>query len=196
MIIHRSLKIMLSAVTIAGLLLGTAQAKMFKSEGEDPRTKKFYSGIAILSDDKRAQLHFQCTDSNSVPRIIFNNLEPMMPLSLPFKLFYQIDGGEPQWHYFLVENDVKRGTFYVRHTEIYGERFGLAPDFIDQNTGQVSMDFRNWVDNIHHAVVRDFADGNNALVQVVDEQDIPHDFSFNLTGFKQAMERFLPCMLD
>ncbi|RED54270.1 hypothetical protein [Aestuariispira insulae] len=173
---------------------GLAQAKLFLSQGTDPRTKKEYSGVAILSEDKRAQLHFQCNPTNSVPRIIFNNLEPLAELSLPFKFFYQIDDNDVYWHYFLVENDPKRGTFYVRHTEIYNERFGVAPEFIDQQTGLVSLAFRGWVDAIHHSLVEEFMEGSFAKVQVVDDKDQPHDFTFDLKGFGKLAKERMDCL--
>ena len=184
----------LTALLLLNAAATPAAAKLFLSQGLDPRTKKEYTGVAILSEDMRAQLHFQCTPTNSVPRIIFNNLEPMAELSLPFKFFYQIDGGPVFWHYFLVENDPKRGTFYVRHTEIYKDRFGLAPDFIDPATGQVSLAFRGWVDAIHHSLVEEFIDGSTAQVQVVDDKDRPHDFTFDLTGFGSLARERMDCL--
>lgn len=185
--------ILVAAALLLAASVGTADARIYPSQGQDQRTGKHYRGVAVLSQDKRAQLHFLCAGKTSVPRITFNNSRPLAPVSLPFKLTYRIGDGPKQFHYFLVESDPRRGHFYVRHTENYVDRFGKAPRFADPETKLVSKAFRNWVDTIHHAVVGDFAHNEQASVRVVGQSGTSFSYTFNLDGLEAALPHALPC---
>jgi len=169
-------------------------AQFYKNKGIVEGSNIPYQSLTVLSDNKKASLTFYCDEGASYPRISFKRSFKISKAGDAFMLRYVNDRGIKDQHNFLITKDENVGRFFIRHVQLYAERFGKQPDMFKKGTALFSQEYLNWDAHIRQAVLYDLVGGDAVDITIWSSSKQFYDYRFKTTGFKKLLPLLAPCL--
>lgn len=173
---------------------GPVQAAVIPIDGKDPADGSAVTGIRVDSDDGGgAFLYFLCDDDTARPKIILSHPKDIDAPTKPFKVAVTYDDGRRHGHYFHVMKNRKLAAFFVRHAQLYEDRFGAHPPMFDPQTSALNPAYVTWDHSIYSAVVSDFAFAASAELLFKSADGSRFQYRFDLSGMDALLPRLSAC---
>lgn len=162
-------------------------------DGKDPVDGSQLTGVRLADETRRAFLFFLCDADNTNPRIIFGHGSDLHAPTKPLGFDVEIEGMEPQRHYFAILPNKRSGVFFVRTAAMYEPRFGTSPPVFDETSRAVNKEYILWTDNIYNQVTADFFFGKVASLFFTDGFGESHGYTFQLALLAENIGRLADC---
>lgn len=168
-----------------------AQTTPFAAKDSDDGSN--LTGFRISSAGGGGFLFFSCDDNKETPQLYFAHKKPLGNRADPIRFYYSIDDGPLLENWMLVKTGEHSAYFFVRYPEDYTARFGDQPSAFQAGSNNVNPAYQEWDRNIHMQVIQDFADGAQAIVEIVDQTKTRYRYRYSLKGVTNALSDLSAC---
>ena len=150
-------------------------------------------GFRIDSTGEGGFLFFSCDDNKQTPQLYFAHKKKLGKRADPIEFYYAIDDGPQHSNWMLVKTGLHSAYFFIRYPDDYYARFGKQPSAFEEGSNNLNPAYEEWDKNIYMQVIQDFADGDRAVVEVVDKTNTRYRYRFSLDGVDKALPNLKDC---